>query len=133
MRVCFRTPAANTHDAMVLDLASSVLSNGKAGLFDLNLNKQQKAQGTQAGLQQYKDYGLFIMLRAPKQGQKLEEVKDLLMGQLELLKKGDFDESMIKAICSQLQVRPAAIARQQHQQRPAFNGCFYKEPLHTMG
>jgi predicted Zn-dependent peptidase len=98
MRICFRTPAASAHDAMVLDLASSVLSNGKAGLLDLNLNKQQKAQGTQAGLQQYKDYGMFLMIGTPKQGQKLEEVKDLLMGQLALLKKGDFEESMIKAI-----------------------------------
>jgi predicted Zn-dependent peptidase len=98
MRICFRTPAASTREAMVLDLASSVLSNGKAGLFDLNLNKQQKAQGTQAGMMQYKDYGILLMVGTPKQGQKLEEVKDLLMGQLELLKKGDFDESMIKAI-----------------------------------
>jgi predicted Zn-dependent peptidase len=83
---------------MVLDLASSILSNGKAGLFDLNLNKQQKLQGSQAGLQQYKDYGMFLMLGTPKQGQKLEEVKDLLMDQLQLLKKGEFEESMIKAI-----------------------------------
>jgi predicted Zn-dependent peptidase len=98
MRICFRTPAASAHDAMVLDLASSILSNGKAGLFDLNLNKQQKLQGSQAGLQQYKDYGMFLMIGMPKQGQKLEEVKDLLMGQLELLRKGDFEESMIKAI-----------------------------------
>lgn len=98
MRICFRTPAASAHDAMVLDLASSILSNGKAGLFDLNLNKQQKAQITQAGVQQYKDYGVFIMLGTPKQGQKLEEVKDLIMNQLALLKKGEFDESMIKAI-----------------------------------
>jgi predicted Zn-dependent peptidase len=98
MRICFRTPAASAHDAMVLDLASSILSNGKAGLFDLNLNKQQKLQGSQAGLQQYKDYGMFLMLGTPKQGQKLEEVKDLLMDQLQLLKKGEFEESMIKAI-----------------------------------
>jgi predicted Zn-dependent peptidase len=98
MRICFRTPAASAHDAMVLDLASSVLSNGKAGLFDLNLNKQQKLQGAQAGLQQYKDYGMFLMLGTPKQGQKLEDVKDLLMAQLQLLKKGEFEESMIKAI-----------------------------------
>jgi predicted Zn-dependent peptidase len=98
MRICFRTPAASTREAMVLDLASSILSNGKAGLFDLNLNKQQKAQGTQAGMMQNKDYGIFLMVGMPKQGQKLQEVKDLLMGQLELLKKGDFDASMIKAI-----------------------------------
>ncbi|HEY1202657.1 MAG TPA: insulinase family protein, partial [Niastella sp.] len=98
MRICFRTPAASAHDAMVLDLASSILSNGKAGLLDLNLNKQQKLQGSQAGLQQYKDYGMFLMVGTPKQGQKLEDVKDLLMAQLELLRKGEFDESMIKAI-----------------------------------
>jgi predicted Zn-dependent peptidase len=98
MRICYRTPAANTHDALVLDLISSILSNGKAGLLDLNLNKQQKVQGAQAGLQQYKDYGMFLLIGTPKQGQSLEQVKDLLMEQVARLKKGDFDESLVKAI-----------------------------------
>ena len=98
MRLCYRTPAANTHDALVLDLISSILSNGKAGLLDLNLNKQQKVQGAQAGLQQYKDYGIFIVTGSPKQGQSLEQVKDLLMDQLDQLKKGNFDENLVKAI-----------------------------------
>lgn len=98
LRICFRTPAANTHDAMVLDLISSILSNGAAGLLDLNLNKQQKVQGAQAGLQQYKDYGIFLLLGTPRQGQTLEEVKDLLMAQVEKLKQGDFDATLIKAI-----------------------------------
>jgi predicted Zn-dependent peptidase len=98
MRICYRTPAASTHDAMVLDLISSVLSNGKAGLLDLNLNKQQKVQGSQAGLLQYKDYGVFVLVGNARQGQTLEEVKDLLMQQVDLLKKGNFDESLIKAI-----------------------------------
>jgi len=98
MRICYRTPAANTHDAMVLDLISSILNNGKAGMLDLNLNKQQKVQGAFAGVQQYKDYGIFVMGGSPKQGQTLEEVKDLLIQQLDLLKKGDFDVSLVKAI-----------------------------------
>jgi len=98
MRICYRTPAATTHDAMVLDLISSVLSNGKAGLLDLNLNKQQKVQGSQAGQIQYKDYGVFVLLGNARQGQTLEEVKDLLMQQVELVKKGNFDESLIRAI-----------------------------------
>jgi len=98
MRICYRTPAATTHDAMVLDLISSILSNGKAGLLDLNLNKQQKVQGSQAGLLQYKDYGVFILVGNARQGQTLEEVKDLLVQQVDLLKKGSFDESLIKAI-----------------------------------
>jgi predicted Zn-dependent peptidase len=98
MRICYRVPAANTHDAMVLDLISSILENGKAGMLDLNLNKQQKVQGAFAGVQQYKDYGIFVMGGSPKQGQTLEEVKDLLMQQIDLLKKGEFDVSLVKAI-----------------------------------
>jgi predicted Zn-dependent peptidase len=46
VRIAYRTPADNTRDAVVLDLISSIVSNGKAGLFDLNLNKAQKLQGT---------------------------------------------------------------------------------------
>jgi predicted Zn-dependent peptidase len=98
MRICFRTPAENTRDAVVLELLSSILSNGKAGLLDLNVNKQQKLQGSTAGLQQYKDYGIFIVAGTPKQGQSLEQVRDILMAQLDLLRKGEFDESLIKAI-----------------------------------
>ncbi|MND35142.1 Protease 3 precursor [compost metagenome] len=98
MRICYRSPAEDTHDALMLDLISSILSNGKAGLMDLNLNKQQKLQGAGAGMRQYKDYGIFILSGSPKQGQTLEQVKDLLISQLAQLKKGDFDESLIKAV-----------------------------------
>ena len=98
MRICYRTPACLTRDAVVLDLISDILSNGKAGLLDLNLNKTQRTQGAQAGLEQFKDYGVLIVAASPKQGQTLEQVRDLLMEQIEKLKKGDFDESLVKAI-----------------------------------
>ena len=98
MRIAYRTPAVETRDAVVLDLISNIFSNGKAGLFDLNLNKQQKLQGSQVTLQQYKDYGILVFLGTPKQGQSLEQVRDLLLGQIERLKKGDFDEGLVKAI-----------------------------------
>jgi predicted Zn-dependent peptidase len=98
MRIAWRTPAVETRDAVVLELISDIFSNGKAGLFDLNLNKQQKLQGAQAGLQQYKDYGVLIFVGTPKQGQTLEQVRDLLLGQIDRLKKGDFDDSLVKAI-----------------------------------
>jgi predicted Zn-dependent peptidase len=98
MRILFRTGASSTRDAMLADLLTAVLSNGKAGLLDLNLNKQQKVLGAGAGNIQFKDYGVFIVLASPKQGQTLEEVKDLLLGQIDILKKGTFDESLLKAI-----------------------------------
>lgn len=98
MRLVFRTAAEGSKDAMMADLLSSVLSNGKAGLLDLNLNKQQKVLGANAGVRQYKDYGIFIVAASPKQGQTLEQVRDLLKEQLSIVKEGKFDESLIKAI-----------------------------------
>jgi predicted Zn-dependent peptidase len=96
--IVYRTGADGTREAMMAELVSTVLSNGKAGLMDLNLSKQQKLLGAGAGVRQYRDYGIFMMMATPKQGQTLEEAKDLLLGQIELLKKGQFDESLLKAI-----------------------------------
>ena len=98
MRIVYRTGADGSREAMLADLLSSVLSNGKAGLLDLNLNKQQKVLGASAGVRQYKDYGIFIASASPKQGQTLEQVKDLLMEQIAIVKQGNFDDGLIKAI-----------------------------------
>ncbi|HXB32780.1 MAG TPA: insulinase family protein [Puia sp.] len=98
VRIGFRTPAADTRDAVVLDLISTIFSNEKAGLLDLNLNKQQKVQSAQAQLEQYKDYGVLLFAGSPRQGQTLEQVRDLLLQQILLLKKGQFDDSLVRAI-----------------------------------
>ncbi len=98
MRIVYRTSAASSKEADLAFLTASILSNGKAGLLDLNLNKQQKVLGAAAGVRQYKDYGIFQLLANPKQGQTLEQVKDILLEQIEKLKAGEFDESLIKAI-----------------------------------
>lgn len=98
LRIVFRVGANNSKEALLASVTASILSNGKAGLFDLNLNKQQKLQGAGAGIQQYRDYGMFVLSASPKQGQTLEEAKDLLMDQLDVLRKGDFEETLIKAI-----------------------------------
>lgn len=100
VRILFRSAAAGSRESMLTDLMASVLSNGKAGLIDLNLNKQQKVLGAGASTWQFKDYGIFFLLASPRQGQKLEEVRDLLLEQINMLKKGEFDESLIRAIVS---------------------------------
>ncbi|MES2827287.1 MAG: insulinase family protein [Bacteroidota bacterium] len=93
----YRGFAQSTKQSLMLDLISSILSNGKAGLLDINLNKQQKVLRANAGYQQMKDYGVFSISAQPKQGQTLEEAQKLLMDQIQLLKTGTFDESLIKA------------------------------------
>lgn len=98
MRLVYRIGPANSREAFLASVTSSVLANGKAGLLDLNLNKQQKVLGAGASAWQYKDYGIFFLSANPRQGQTLEQVKDILLEQIDKLKKGEFDESLIKAI-----------------------------------
>ena len=95
--ILYRGFAQNTHESLMLDLISSILANGKAGMLDINLNKQQKVLRASAYYQQMKDYGQFVLSAQPKTGQTLEQAKGLLLEQIALLKKGAFDESLIKA------------------------------------
>ncbi|GAA4745602.1 M16 family metallopeptidase [Flavisolibacter ginsenosidimutans] len=98
MRIAYRVGASGSREALLADLTAAILSNGKAGLLDLNLNKAQKVLGASAGAYGFKDYGVFMLVANPKQGQTLEQVKDILLEQIDKLKKGEFDESLIKAI-----------------------------------
>jgi len=95
----FRLPGAdNYNDVVRLSVVDNLLSNGKAGLMDINLNKQQKLLTSGTDVQFWKDYSVLVLSGKAKDGQSLDEVKELLLSQIELLRKGEFDESLIKAI-----------------------------------
>jgi predicted Zn-dependent peptidase len=96
--IYYRGFRENSKESLMLSLIRSILTNGKAGLFDINLNKQQKVLRANASYQQMKDYGVFNLSAQPKQGQSLEDVSKLLLEQISLLKQGKFDDDLIKAI-----------------------------------
>jgi predicted Zn-dependent peptidase len=89
---------ANEDNALLLTMSASVLSNGRAGLIDLNLNQPQKVLNALAYDAQLADYGMIILSGRPKSDQSLEEVRDLLLRQVELLKKGEFPGWLPEAI-----------------------------------
>ena len=94
----YRIPGASSPDADILNVLGSLLSNGRAGLIDLNLTQRQLVLSASAGASSMSDHGVFMLQGRPRQGQTLDEVKDLLLEQIELLKRGEFDEDIIKAI-----------------------------------
>jgi len=102
--IAYRFPGAGTRDAMMLRITNSLLYNHKAGLIDINLVKSQKLLDARAYEETFKDYSYQIISGEPAPGQKLEDVKDLLIGQIEKIKKGDFDESLITAIINNLKL-----------------------------
>ncbi len=96
--ITFPGPKANDPDILKLNLISSLLQNGKAGLIDLNLIQKQKVLRAGAYLSSMADYSIFRLSGSPKEGQTLDEVRNLLLSQIELLKKGEFDEKLLQGI-----------------------------------
>ncbi|MGE8426416.1 MAG: insulinase family protein [Sphingobacterium sp.] len=98
MLMGFRFPGAATKDARMLNLMSQILTNGSAGLIDLDLVKNQKLLGAGAFPYVLKDYSLLLLQGNPGQGQSLEEVQQLLLQELAKLRKGEFSDELITAI-----------------------------------
>ncbi len=95
--LAWRLPAAADKSNDVASIASSIIYNGKAGLIDLDINQQQKLLASAAFASNMADYGMFVAIGYPKQGQSVETVRDLLLSEVEKLRSGDFDEDLIEA------------------------------------
>ena len=100
----WKYPGAGTEDALIASVASYILYNGSAGLIDLNLNQQQKVLGAQSEAYTRPDAGEFILLADPKQGQTLEEVRDLLLAEVAKLRNGEFDEAVMEGTINNLKL-----------------------------
>ena len=96
--LAWRFPGANSPEARYIDLISSILTNGKAGLIDLDVNQQQKTLGMMAMSETMADYSAFLIMAEPLQGQSLEEVKAIALAEIDKVKKGEFDEDLLTAI-----------------------------------
>ena len=90
---------AKSEGRLVGALLSSVLSNGgNCGLLDTNLLQEQKVLDAWGGVEYLADAGIVLMMGEPKQGQSLEEVRDLLLAEVAKLRNGEFDSDLLKAI-----------------------------------
>ena len=93
----WRTPGASRLESEAADIVGSVLYNGMAGLVDLDVLQQQAI--LDAGIFPYNrtDHGLFMMEGLPKEGQSLEEVRDILLAEIAKLRAGEFSEELVEA------------------------------------
>ena len=77
------------------------LDNATAGLININLNQKQavrRAGSYTTSHSNQNDYGAQYLWGIPKQDQTLEEVEQLLLDQIELLRNGEFEKWIIPAI-----------------------------------
>ena len=93
----WRLPGALDPSTDAAQIVGAILYNGQAGLIDLDLNQQQKVLIAYGYASSQPDYGSFIVAGRPKEGQSLDEVRDLLLAEVAKLRSGDFDEKLIEA------------------------------------
>ena len=101
----WRCPGEKEKESEIGGIVNSILTNGKAGLIDLDLNQQQKVLAAGSELYDRIDYTDFLMQGYAKDGQTMEEVKDLLLAEVAKLRSGEFDESLIEAAIANIKLR----------------------------
>jgi predicted Zn-dependent peptidase len=95
--LAWRMPGASKRESEIAEMLSQIMSNGRAGLVDLNVNQQQRTLSANAFYYDLVDHGAFYMTARPRQGQTLEQAKAILLEQIDLLKKGEFEDWLLEA------------------------------------
>jgi len=106
VQLAWRTDSYGSREAMFADVVANILSNrGDAGLLDLHINQTQKMLWAQAYSLGLKNYGFFSIVAVPKENQTLNEARDMVLEQIELVKKGDFPDWMLPAIINDFKLQ----------------------------
>ncbi|MDK2972196.1 MAG: hypothetical protein PWP23_1951 [Candidatus Sumerlaeota bacterium] len=96
--LAFRTAPRNSRDAAALRILDMILDNANAGLINLNLNQAQRVRSAGSYPMQDNDYGTQYLWGIPKADQSLEEVEQLLLDQIAILREGKFEDWILPAI-----------------------------------
>lgn len=100
----YRLPGAGTPEALKLRVLDGILSNGQAGLIDLDLVQKQKVLRGYSSPTIFTDYSILGLGGSPREGQDLNEVADLLRAQIDKIKRGEFDDWMVEAVVNDMKL-----------------------------
>ena len=94
----WRFKGANQLQNDTLDIVNRMLSNGKAGLLDININQPMKAMETGTYLADLHDYSMLLIEGVPLQNQKLDDLKALILAETTKLGRGEFSDDLLPAV-----------------------------------
>ena len=88
-----------------IEVIADMLSNGTAGLMDLNLNQPHKVMQSGVYADAMTDYSMLMAMGYPIEGQTLEQVRELLLGEIQKLRQGDFDDDLLVSVVNNLKLQ----------------------------
>lgn len=97
-------PGMGGKDSDYLKIISKILWNGKAGIFDLDLNQKQRLLDSGVFDYQLSDYSMLIAIAMPKEGQTLDELRTIMRECVAKVEAGDFDESLLQAVINNMKL-----------------------------
>ncbi len=97
VRIGFRVEPGRRNE-LLGTLLGDLLSNGSTGLMDSDLILTQRVMSASAGLDDRRDYSIFLLSGTPKAGQSLDQLAKLLLGELQKVRNGKFKEELLKAL-----------------------------------
>ena len=101
----WRFDRASSPQTDTLQVVEHMLNNGTAGLIDLNINQQMKMLGAGGGIMPQMDGSVFLLMGMPKEGQTLDEVRALLLGEVEKLKSGQFSDDLLPSVINNMKLQ----------------------------
>jgi len=78
-----------------------MLNNSTAGLIDLNLVQGQKVLGGGSYVNSMNDYSIHTFWGEPREGQTLKQVQALLLEQIDIIKRGEFEDWLVPAVINE--------------------------------
>lgn len=96
--MAWRFDGAKSLQCDTLSLISDILFNRRCGLIDLDINQKMQLHDADAGAFSLKDYSVLLLAGTPKDGQSLDDTRNILLGEIKKLKAGDFDDDLLISI-----------------------------------
>lgn len=124
IELAWRLEGSQTDDPFMASFIRHLLYNQQAGLLDTHLNQAQKVLDSEAWVWTYQDYSVLGLYGKARNGQSLDEVKDLLLQQIENLKEGAFEDWLMEAVINELKLYDIKATESNHARINAMTNTF---------
>lgn len=94
-----------TRQCDTLQVVDNILANGVAGLIDLDINNKMTCQQAAGFIDPMTDYSSYILYGMPNEGQTLDDVKTLLLAEIQKLKRGEFSDELLTSVKNNLKLQ----------------------------
>lgn len=129
VQLAFRFEADRDTEVM-LEMVNSILNNNLCGIMELDLELPRKVMSESSGVHGMRDYLLHVFSAEPAHGKTLEETRDMILAEIEKLKRGEFPDWLPAAIVNNQRMALITISEDASTAAHVLNNAFIQgKPL----